>query len=137
MKNFLRITFAFLALALSATAYCSTSFDVCKAEQACVIVSPPEVQLAHEPVVVDVSNSLACVIFVPFVTFESLCEIVGTAYLARPYQEDNKATMCPYADIYLNSHRCVMCRGRELTASTGYKQHVKRLPYSRHVCTRC
>lgn len=137
MKNFLRITFAFLALALSATAYCSTSFDACKAEQACVTVSPPDVLLAQEPVVVDVSNSLACVTCVPFVTFESLCEIVGTAYLSRPYQDDNKSTFCPCVDIYLQSHRYVMCRRCELTASTGYKQHVKRLPYSRHVCTRC
>ena len=137
MKNFLRITFAFLALALSATAYCSTSFDACKAEQACVTVSPPGVQLAQEPVVFAVIEPVPCVTCVPFVTFESRCEIVGTAYLSRPYQYDNKSTFCPFADIYLQSHRCVMYRRCELTASTGYKQHVKRLPYSRHVYTRC
>ena len=137
MKNFLGITFAFLVLALSATAYCSTTFDACKAEQACVTVSPPDVQLAQEPVVFDVSNSLACVTCVPFVTFESRCEIVGALNLCQSYQTARKAIMCPCVDIYLRSQRCVMCRRCELSASTGYKQHVKRLPYSRHVCTRC
>lgn len=136
MKSFLRITFAFLALALSATAYCSTTINDCKAEQACIVVSPPLAQLAQEPVVVDVGNSVAYVTSVPFVTFESLCGIVSTLNLCQTYQTVRKAILYPRADIYLNSQRCVMCRRCELTASIGYRERVKYLPNSRHVYTR-
>ena len=130
MKNFLRVAFGVFILAFSATAYCST-IESGKAEQARVVVSPPEVQSADIAIV-----PFEYVTCVPFTVYE-LPNVTDIALDLCQTQTARKATLCPCTDIYLNSHRHTMFRRCELSATTGYKQHVKQLPYSRHVYTRC
>ena len=132
MKNFLRITFCFLALALSATAYCSTTYEACKIEQQSVTVTMPDITQCETPVPFVVTDGYQTGMVPWLFTYHAPV----TALLDLQTSPSCTASV-PNSHYTWNApkHSTALAR-RHYTAIIGHKQLVKHLPYSRHVYTR-